>query len=72
MVDNPVRAYSALLVVIAAAVSGTIIFSGFVAIEFVFDTVTVWGYMVAVGVMVICAAVSWLTDLSGILSNEFG
>lgn len=72
MVDSPVRAYSALLVVVAAAISGTIIFSGFVAIDFVLDTITVWGYIAAVGVMTICATVSWLTDLSGILSNEFG
>ena len=71
MVDNPIRAYSALLVVVVAAISGTIIFSGFVAIEVVLDTITVWGYIAAVGVMTICAAVSWLTDLSGILSNEF-
>ncbi|AKU08042.1 MULTISPECIES: hypothetical protein [Haloferax] len=72
MVDSPVRAYGALFVVVAAAVSGAIILSGFVAIDFVLDTVTVWGYMAAVGVMVVCAAVSWLTDLPGILSSEFG
>ncbi|RDZ44972.1 hypothetical protein C5B91_08480 [Haloferax sp. Atlit-10N] len=72
MVDSPVRAYGALFVVVAAAVSGAIILSGFVAIDFVLDVLTVWGYMAAVGVMVVCAAVSWLTDLPGILSSEFG
>ncbi|POG55466.1 hypothetical protein [Haloferax marisrubri] len=72
MVNNPVRAYGALVVVVAAAVSGAVILSGFVAIDFVLDAVTVWGYMAAVGVMVVCAVVSWLTDLPGILSSEFG
>ncbi|CQR48784.1 MULTISPECIES: hypothetical protein [Haloferax] len=72
MVDNPTRAYGALAVVVAAAISGAVILSGFVAIDFVLDAVTVWGYMAAVGVMVVCAVVSWLTDLPGILSAEFG
>ncbi|WP_042663332.1 hypothetical protein [Haloferax sp. ATB1] len=72
MVNNPVRAYGALVVVVAAAVCGTVILSGFVAIDFVLDAVTVWGYIAAVGVMVVCAAVSWLVDLPGILSSEFG
>ncbi|RDZ52701.1 hypothetical protein C5C07_13105 [Haloferax sp. Atlit-4N] len=72
MVNSPVRAYSALLVVVAAAISGAVILSGFVAIDLVLDTVTVWGYMAAVGVMIVCAVISWLTDLPGILSSEFG
>ncbi|CQH63314.1 uncharacterized protein HHUB_4040 (plasmid) [Halobacterium hubeiense] len=72
MVNRPARAYGALLVVVAAVVSGAIIVSGFVAIELVLDTVTVWGYMAAVAVMVVCAVVSWLTDLPGILTAEFG
>jgi len=72
MVENPVRAYGALFVIVAAAVSGAVILSGFAAIDFVLDTITVWGYMAAVGVMVVCAVVSWLIDLPGILSSEFG
>ncbi|MBS8119890.1 hypothetical protein JK354_12180 [Haloferax volcanii] len=57
---------------VAAAVSGAVIRSGFVALDFVLDAVTVWGYPAAVGVMVVCAVVSWPTDLPGILSSEFG
>ncbi len=42
-----------LTVVSFVMVSGAVILSGFVAIDFVLDTVTVWGYMAAVGVMIV-------------------
>lgn len=72
MVSNPLQAYGAVLVVGAAVASGTVIFAGFIDIEFVMDLVTVWGFIGAVVVMVVCAVISLLTDLPGILAREFG
>lgn len=72
MVENPRQAYGALLVMIAAGVSAVVIFSGFVAPEYVFQGDFFLVYIGAVGVMLVCAVVSWLVDLAGILSREFG
>ncbi|ELZ06643.1 hypothetical protein [Natrialba aegyptia] len=72
MVQNPRQAYGALFVVIVAAISGVIIAAGFVAPEFVIRGATFWLFIGAVGVMVVCAIISWLADLPGILAREFG
>ncbi len=72
MVKNPRQAYSALIVMVVAAISGIIIASGFVAPEIVMQGNGIWIYLGAVGVMVACAIISWVTDLPGILSREFG
>lgn len=72
MPENPLRAVGALFVVAAALASGVVIAAGFVAIEFVLDTITVWGYIAAVGVMIVCGFVSFFVDLKGILEQEFG
>ncbi|WP_083909311.1 hypothetical protein [Natronococcus amylolyticus] len=72
MVENPRQAYGALLVMVVAAISGIIIASGFVAPDRVMQGNGVWIYLSAVGVMIGCAIISWLTDLPGILFREFG
>lgn len=72
MPEHPLRAVGALLVVAAALASGVVIAAGFVAIEFVLDTITVWGYIAAVGIMIVCGSVSFFVDLKGILEQEFG
>lgn len=72
MVSSPMRAYGAPLVVVVAAVSGVVVPSGFVTIDFVPDMVAVWDYVAAAGVMIAYAVVSWLTDSPGILSSESG
>ncbi|WP_202979388.1 hypothetical protein [Natrinema versiforme] len=71
MPENPLRAYGSLLVLVAAITSGLVIASGFVAIDVVLDTITVWGYLGAVGVMVVCAFVGLAIDLRGTLEEEF-
>lgn len=71
MPENPLRAYGALLLLAGLIASGLVIASGFVAIDVVLDTITVWGYLGAVGVMVVCAFVGLAVDLRGILEEEF-
>lgn len=71
MPANPLRAFGALLVLVTAVASGIVIAAGFVAIEFVLDAITVWGYIAAVGVMCLCGAISFFVDLRGILEQEF-
>lgn len=71
MPNTPLRAYGALLVLVAAIASGIVIAAGFVAIEFVLETITVWGYIGAVGVMVVCGFIGFFVDLRGILEREF-
>lgn len=72
MVENSRQAYGALFVMITALISCIIIFSGFVAPELVFQGEFLYVYIGAVGVMILCAIISWLVDLPGILSREFG
>ncbi len=72
MVENPRQAYGALLVTITAAISAIIIFSGFIAPEFVIRGNTFWVYLGAVVMMIVCAIISWATNLPRILSREFG
>ncbi|ELZ07154.1 hypothetical protein C479_15262 [Halovivax asiaticus JCM 14624] len=71
MVENPRKAYSALLVLVAAAVSGVIIASGFIAPEFMVEGNTFWLFIGAIVVMIACAIISWTVNLPYIIAEEF-
>ncbi|AFZ72271.1 hypothetical protein [Natronobacterium gregoryi] len=71
MVDNPRKAYGALLVMIAAAISGVIIAAGFVAPEFIMDGNSFWFFLGAVAMMIVCALISWSVNLPYIITEEF-
>lgn len=60
----------ALLVTGVAILCGLVIASGFVAPEWAFETLGIWVYIGAVGVMIICGILSFWFDLPGTISAE--
>lgn len=71
MVENPLKAYGALLVLVAAAVSAAVIAAGFVAPDAVIRGDTFWVFIGAIVVMILCAVVSWTVNLPRIVNREF-
>lgn len=72
MVKQTLRNHGIETTMIWTALLGAIASTAFIAVNTLLGTVTETGNEVAVGAVVVCAALSWLAYLPGILGLTFG